>query len=235
MSREGKSTDQSKLLGEKSFTSSPSSYRSRPNFCPSVPLSLVFLFLPFLSLAGRISPPPVPFGVVLQPFALPSPCRPPSPAALSTLEASSRAELEPGFFFFLPSPLPLVLLCPSYAKTFCWFEKVFKCQKNDEKNWPIKLGIFEGMTSTFLPWRFSQLLFHIVCGTFPQVFFLPCLSVPSFLPLPLAVCVAPQLFGGFPSSLDLPNQDGLTFCSNFFLRVSSTKNCLIVTDVMNTS
>ena len=142
MSREGKSTDQSKLLGEKSFTSSPSSYRSRPNFCPSVPLSLVFLFLPFLSLAGRISPPPVPFGVVLPPFALPSPWRPPSPAALSTLEASSRAELEPGFFFFLPSPLPLVLLCPSYAKTFCWFEKVFKCQKKWWKKLTNQVGDF---------------------------------------------------------------------------------------------
>ena len=52
------SSGQSKLVGGKKFTSSPSSYRIHPNFCPSVTLSLVFFF-------AQLDMIPLPLGVLL--------------------------------------------------------------------------------------------------------------------------------------------------------------------------
>ena len=148
------SSGQSKLVGEKSLLLLPVVTESIPTFV-LLWLSLSsFSFFPF-SLSLEVSlllqfpsalffnPLPCPLHVGL-PLPLLSPLlKPPLVLSLSLDSSSFFPLLFLSFFFAHLTP-----------RHFVGSKKFSSVKKNDEKNWPIKLGIFEGMTSTFLPWRF---------------------------------------------------------------------------------
>ena len=202
-------------IGEKEVTFSPNSYKSPPSFCLSLSRVLPPSFVP---LPPSFVPPVAVWGTLqLSVWLFP----------ILVLSRVVPLFLAPFFFppllvlafLFFPvvpspqtsSPLPppsswscLRSACAKtcFLSTTKFFNKVQKVKFCNRFFGLIKLTVDREVTKiTSLPWHSLRFLFRKHDGTFPQVFFLLCLSLPSFLLLSPVLRVVPELFWGFPSFL----------------------------------